>query len=116
MNVRFQADADLNQIIVEALRRREPLVDFQTATAAALEGLSDHDVLARTAASARVLVTHDLRTMPGHFADFVASATHPGVLIVPQRLPIRRAVEDLHLIWSVTEAPEWVNRLLVLPL
>jgi hypothetical protein len=29
--VRFQADADLNQIIVAALVRKNPLVDFRTA-------------------------------------------------------------------------------------
>lgn len=31
MRVRFQADADLNQTIVLALLRREPVIDFQTA-------------------------------------------------------------------------------------
>jgi hypothetical protein len=41
MKVRFQADADLHQMIVTALVRREPSVDFQTATAAGLAGLLD---------------------------------------------------------------------------
>lgn len=45
MNVRFQADADLHQMIVTALIRREPGIDFQTATAAQLQGLSDPQVL-----------------------------------------------------------------------
>jgi hypothetical protein len=31
MKVRFQADADLNQIILLATIRREPAIDFQTA-------------------------------------------------------------------------------------
>lgn len=31
MRVRFQADADLNRHIIAAVKRREPLVDFQTA-------------------------------------------------------------------------------------
>ena len=33
MKIRFQADADLNQIIVLATVRREPSIDFQTAEA-----------------------------------------------------------------------------------
>lgn len=37
MKVRFQADADLNQILVRALIRREPTLDFQTADAANLK-------------------------------------------------------------------------------
>ncbi len=41
MKVRFQADADLNQIIVSATVRRVIDVDFRTASAAGLAGLSD---------------------------------------------------------------------------
>jgi hypothetical protein len=48
--VRFQADADLNQIIVAALVRSNPAVDFRTAAVSSLEGLSDLDVLALAAA------------------------------------------------------------------
>lgn len=33
MKVRFQADADFNQIIVKVILRREPSVDFQIAAA-----------------------------------------------------------------------------------
>lgn len=39
MKVRFQADADFNQNIVRAMRRRVPAVDFQTAREAGLQGL-----------------------------------------------------------------------------
>lgn|GEM_PF-3645156 len=38
MRVRFQADADLNRHIIAAVKRREPLVDFQTAPEAGLMG------------------------------------------------------------------------------
>ena len=44
MKVRFQADGDLNQIILRALIRRESEIDFQTATKAVLAGLTDQDV------------------------------------------------------------------------
>jgi hypothetical protein len=39
VKIRFQADADLNEIILLAVMRREPLIDFQTATAGRLAGL-----------------------------------------------------------------------------
>jgi hypothetical protein len=61
--LRFQADANLNQIIVRAVCRREPSVDFQTAKAAGLSGVADPEVLARAAEEGRVLVTHDFQTM-----------------------------------------------------
>ena len=39
MKVRFQADADFNQNIVRAIRRRAPAIDFQTAHDARLHGV-----------------------------------------------------------------------------
>jgi len=116
MRVRFQADADLNEIIVKAALRREPGIDFHTAQAAGLGGLKDRDVLTLAARSGRLLVTHDRRTMPKHFADFIATETSAGVLIVPQKMPVTRVVEELILIWAATEADEWRNRIHCLPL
>ena len=71
MNVRFQADADLHQMIVTALVRREPSVDVQTATAAGLAGLCDLRVLERTATAGRMLVLDGQSTMPQHFVTFI---------------------------------------------
>jgi hypothetical protein len=78
MPIRFQADADLNQIIVSAVLRRVPAIDFRTATAAGLAGLADPEVLARAAREGRILVTHDQTTMPGHFGEFVRAQRSPG--------------------------------------
>jgi predicted nuclease of predicted toxin-antitoxin system len=116
MTIRFQADADLNQIILQAVIRREPALDFQTAAAAGLTGLRDPVVLALAAREGRVLVTHDQKTMPRHFAAFIANETSPGVLIIPQQLLVATAVEDLLLIWSTMDAEEWRNTSRFLPL
>lgn len=77
MKVRFQADADLNQIILLAVIRREPSIDFQSAVTADLPGVEDPEVLARAARESRVLVTHDRKTMPRHFADFITGSPVP---------------------------------------
>jgi len=114
--VRFQADADLNQIIVAALVRRAPGVDFRTAEVAHLKGLDDPDVLALAASEGRVLVTHDSRTMPGHFGAFVESHRSAGVIVIPQHLPVSVAVDELLLVWSATSAEDWANRICSLPL
>ena len=116
MKVRFQADADLHQMIVTALVRREPGVDFQTATAAGLGGLLDPQVLARAATEGRVLVSHDQSTMPQHFAAFIQNQPSAGLLIVPQYLSYAVVVEELLLIWAASEAEEWLNRIAYLPL
>ena len=69
MRVRFQADADLDGRVLRGLKRVAPEIDFQTATEAALEGISDPDVLGIAAGAGRVLVSQDRRTMPLIFAD-----------------------------------------------
>jgi hypothetical protein len=69
--IRFQADADLNQAILLATVRRFPRLDFQSATDAGLAGLTDLAVLALASEQGRILVTHDKRTMPLHFATFI---------------------------------------------
>jgi hypothetical protein len=78
--------------------------------------LKDHEVLAQAAREERVLVTHDLKTMPNALASFLESASSPGVIVVPQHLPTSYVAEDLILIWSTTTAEEWVNRILYLPI
>ena len=109
--IRFQADADLNGHILRAIRRREPGIDFKSADAAQLRGVPDPEVLARAADENRILVTHDMRTMPKHFATYLQTHTSPGVFIVPQSLPIATAADELILIWAASEAEEWTDRI-----
>jgi len=115
VKVRFQADADLNEDIVRGILRREPNVDFQTATKAGLRLLSDLQVLTLAAREGRVLVSHDRRTMPHAFASFVRGNASPGLLIVSQKSDLRTAIEDLLLVWLSTEAHEWINQEFAIP-
>ena len=64
----------------------------------------------------RVLVTHDRKTMPRHFAEFIAREESAGLLVIPQSLAVATAVEELILIWSATDSGEWLNRISFLPL
>jgi len=114
--VRFQADADLNQILVAALVRRASDVDFRTADVAQLRGLTDPEVLALAARDERILVTHDSKTMPSHFGEFIKSNRSPGVIVVPQHLPVSTVADELLLIWTASSSEEWVNRICYLPL
>jgi hypothetical protein len=87
MKLKFQADADLRDPIVSGDKRREPMIDFKTANEAQLEGVSDTDVLARAADEGRMLVSHDVNTMPRHFTEFIKTRTSPGVILINQDLP-----------------------------
>ena len=116
MNVRYQADADLNQAIVTGLLRRESTIDFQTAFAAGLEGVKDSDVLAIAAQQRRVLVSHDRKTMPAEFAEFITTNQSAGVIIVSRKIPMEVVIEELLVIWAASSADEWVDRIAKLPL
>jgi hypothetical protein len=116
MKPKFQADADLNEDIVTGVLRRMPEIDFQTATEAGLEGLSDENVLEIAARESRITVTHDRKTMPKHFAAFIQNQACPGVLIVSKKLEISLAIEEIILIWLASEAEEYVDSIRQLPI
>ncbi len=75
MKVRFQADADFNHIILRALRRREPTIDFKASHAADLAGLTDPEVLTIAAGEERLLAVqrrhfHKIRPCAYDVEDF----------------------------------------------
>lgn len=116
MRVRFQADADLDGRILRGLRRAASEIDIRTAADAGLAGLEDPEVLRIAQDAARILVSQDRRTMPAHFARFVNEARSSGVILLREGVSIAAAIEDLVLIWSASEAEEWIDRLVWIPL
>jgi len=117
LKVRFLADADLNKSIVTGVLRREPAIDFLSAQAAGLRQFSDPDVLALAAQQRRVLVSHDVGTMPAHFREFRLNGRRSsGVFLIPQSQGVRPAIDELVPIWLISEASEWDNRLVWLPI
>ena len=116
MKLKFQADADLNEDIVTGVLRRIPEIDFQTAAEAGLEGVPDENVLEIAARQSRILITHDRKTMPKHFAAFIESQTSAGVLIVSQRLEVGQVIDEIILIWLASEAEEYVDSIRQLPI
>jgi hypothetical protein len=76
VKVRFQADADFHRPIAHATLRRETGIELQLAAAAGdgvgVRGVPDDRVLAEAAREGRILLSHDHRTMPRHFATFIA--------------------------------------------
>lgn len=113
--IRFQADADLKQAIVTGVLRRKPKLNFRSANEAELEGVKDSDVLAISARDGRVLVTHDRKTMPTEFGQFITSQTSSGVLILSQNLSIGEAIDAIILVWEASTAEEWINQIMAFP-
>lgn len=116
MRVRFLADANFNQRIVAGLLLREPQIDFGLPQDLIADGTKDPQVLELGTALGRVIVTHDVRTMPAHFQTFVKQQASAGVILVPTRIDVGNAIEDLLMIWQASDAEEWINQMRHLPL
>jgi hypothetical protein len=79
--------------------------------------MKDPEVLALAAEQERVLVSHDVGTMPAHFRRFRnAGRQSSGIFLIPQSLDVGTAIDELLLIWLASEATEWEGRLEWLPL
>jgi hypothetical protein len=64
-----------------------------------------------------IVVSHDVNTMPAHAAGRLALGQPlPGLIMVRQSRPSFRAIDNLVLIWSASEAEEWSGLLVFLPL
>lgn len=97
--------------------RREPSLDFRSAAEAALDGISDRDVLALAAAEGRIIVSHDENSMPAPFVEFLEAGNHsPRLLLVPQSSRVGPVIESIVLIWLATDPSEWIDRLAWLPI
>lgn len=77
----------------------------------------DPELLAWAAAEDRILVTHDIQTIPDYAADRInAGEKMPGVFVAPQGLPIGLAIEELTTIILCSEQEEWKDLITWIPL
>lgn len=117
---RLLADANFNEHVVRGLRRIRPEISILTAHQAKVDTLADPDLLAYAAKQDLILLTHDTRTMPQHFADFLIQLSpeeySPGVWYTPQTLAVGIAIRAILEVWLCSAHIEHRNRELRLPL
>ncbi len=117
---RFLADEGFNRAITDGLRRRYPTMDLLTLQEAHLLNIPDPELLLVAQQLDRVLLTHDVRTMPGFFYDLLGRLPHgehhPGVLLVPQETAIGEAIDWVGEIWEASHHEEWRDAFTWLPL
>lgn len=64
-----------------------------------------------------MLLSRDRQTMPGHLAAHFAAGRHThGVALLREGYSFRVYVDDLLTLWSASEAEEWTDSTLYLPL
>ncbi|SRR5260370_5772133 len=117
---RFLADEGFNKDVTSGLRRRHRQLDLVTVQEAGLLHLSDQRLLVETQQLNRILLSHDVYTMPSHFYTLLAQLPPgeylPGVLLVAQQAPIGKAIEWIAEVWGASRHEEWRDQVDRLPL
>jgi len=118
VSIRFLADEDIDAGIVQGLRSREPAIDILDVKTAGLRGTKDPALLELADRLGRILIRYDRRTMTRHFRDRLhAGKSSPGVFVFPQQQSaIGEILEWLLLVWTASQAEEWRDRIVYLPL
>lgn len=114
---RLLADENFNDDLLRALRRHLPDLDVVRAQDTAVAGADDPQLLAWAADERRVLLTHDVRTIPGFAYERVrAGLPLPGVVVVATGTNLGDALDDLLVTLVATRDDEWPDRVRFVPL
>ena len=111
------ADEHFPHSIVDATRAVDSEDHFLTVQDVDLFEVHDREILAWAAQERRILLTHDVRTMPMYAAERLREGqAMPGLVLVPQSLPIGRAIDDLLLMAQCSQESDYEGIILRLPL
>ena len=117
--IRILFDENAPQAVDRGLRRRVTNTDILRVgeSGAPAKGTDDPALLVWCEEAGRVLVSLDRRTMPLAFGVHLAGGHRSaGVFLIGRDAPLPQILEDLVLLIEATEAEEWVDRLVFLPL
>lgn len=115
--MRLLADENLNNHIYRSLLLQRPDQDIVRVQDVGLYGKSDPEVLAWALSEKRILITHDVRTIPALAMEWLSdNRTIPGILLIEQSAPVGSIIADLLLILDASEQSEWDGQIHYLPL
>ncbi len=113
----FLADENFNTDIVQGIRRRIPSLNIIRIQELGMAGWEDPAILEWVASNDRVVLTHDVGDMTKYAYDRIrAQVPMPGVVEVPDRLPVGRAIDDLVYLIGCSLDHEWENQVRFLPI
>ena len=108
-------DHNFDHHILRGLRRRIPEFDFQTAHEIGLSQADDRQLLIWAAENGRVLLTHDNKTMPRHYAALLSAGMKiAGIIVLPKEHNIGLIIDELEIFVVCTDNDEWTDRLQIL--
>lgn len=110
-------DENLDQRILRGLRLQVPSLDYVIVQETPLRSSGDPALLAWAAVLERVVVTHDVNTIPKHAYERIRMGEPvAGVIIVPDDLGIGIAIEELAMLIECSEMEELANQVKYVPI
>lgn len=114
--VRLFADENFHPGIVDGLRRLISDLDIQSVQSLALAGSPDPFLLEVAARDERVMLTHDVKTMPRYAYDRLRLGQRmSGVIVVRTTLAPGRAAEGVRVLIECTPDEDFENRVFFVP-
>ena len=109
MKIRFLLDENLDPAINRGLIQRDPAIDIVCIgdAEAPPKATADPAILVYVERTARLLVTNNRVSLPGHLAaHFAAGRRHWGIFQMGDQLSLGEVIDELSLLWEVSEAEE----------
>jgi hypothetical protein len=79
--------------------------------------VDDPEILQWAADDGRILISHDIKTVPGFAGERVAAGLPmPGVILLRSTLPLAYALDELAAVAGASDAEEWNHQIAYLPL
>lgn len=115
--LRLLADENFNGAIVRSLFLQNTAIDIVRVQDLEISGSDDPTVLDWAALHGRVLLSHDLKTIPGHAYKRVSDGLPmPGVFLCDSQVAPGAVAGDLLLLVECSLDGEWEGQVRYLPL
>ena len=115
--LRLLIDENFSHPVLHGVKSRLPDLDFVLVRQVGLGGAKDPVLLRWAAQNDRTILTRDRRTMPDFAAELIQlGEPMAGVIVVPQNMPIGRAIEELELVIACHSQEDFRDVIKHLPL
>lgn len=113
----FATDENFDGRILNGLRIRLPDLDVIRIQDTELYKAPDDELLAWLAGEGRILLTHDIQTMPRYVFERVsADQSVPGVIAGHQDTPIGVAIDELEILIGAGTPADFENQVKYIPI
>lgn len=115
--LRLLADENLNHDLIRGVLRRMPSLDLVRVQDVGLREADDPNVLEWAARERRIILTHDVNTMPAFASDRIGrNQAMPGMFVVSQQAALASVIADILLIAECSDSSEYDGQVIYLPL